>query len=340
MFAHAMCAVGPRKLQQTTTDMPPGPISLRWPGKHAILFVHGVGNASAGDYATLVGSVRALLGPHASEFAIYELYYDMYNDWMTDKLPLSDAVAAFTSAIKQDLGSDELAEAAAEFAGDIIWPVLHLAPRSILREVYLAQLKQIVRDGLRAGVSAWNQQISIICHSLGCFHTYEALHAAADDPAHALRPISNGVTFANVIYMASPVQLIRSVASRILPLIPRPGELATLRGDSLTMPGERSVTGFMGNSVKRWVSISGELDPVCGFVYRKRVDRYWMDVQGQESLFDDQRLLSIGNPADLARCLRESISANSRPTIAATNPHSWQGYIDRHQDKLRQWLTT
>jgi hypothetical protein len=196
-----------------------------------------------------------------------------------------------------------------------------------------------VRDGIRAGVTSWNQRISIICHSLGCFHTYEALHAAANEPQHALRPLSNGVTFANVIFMASPVQLIRSVGTRIRALVPKPDELATLRGDSLTMPGQSSVTGYFERSVKHWVSVSGKLDPVCGYVYRNRVDRYFMDLEGQETVIDDQSLLDINSSPDLSRLLRESLRSGGPPQLEAMNPHSWQGYIDRHTAQLKQWLT-
>lgn len=319
--------------------MPTAPISLDWPGKRALLFVHGVGNATAGDYASLVGSVRALLGPDAAQFAIYELYYDVYNDWMTDKLPLADGVSALASQVKAEFGDDELSTAVAEFAGDVLWPVLHLAPRTIIREVYLAQLKQIVRDGIRSGVTPWDQQISIICHSLGCFHTYEALHVAATDPSHALRPLSNGTTFANVVFMASPAQLIRTVCSRIRTAVPEPDDLAVLRGDTLAMPGQSSVTGYFEPSVKRWVSISGELDPVCGFVYRRKLDRCYMDVEGQISIVDDQSLLGIRSTSDLAQRIREAVRSDGPPAITPQNPHSWQGYIDRHSDKLRQWLT-
>ena len=318
--------------------MPPAPLSQDWPGRHALLVVHGVGNASPGDYAPLVASFQQLLGEDAAEYAIYELYYDAYNDWMNDKIPLARGIEALKEALKEGFGGDDLADAVAEFAGDVIWPVLHLAPRAMIREAYLAQLKQIVRDGIRAGVGVWNQRISIVCRSLGCFHTYEALHAAASDPQHALRPLSNGVTFANVVYMASPVQLIRSVAGRIRALVPKPDELATLRGDHLASPGQPRLSGGLKRSVERWVSIGGELDPVCGYVYRRRVDRYWMEVDGQETIVDPQHALNVGSKAELAALLRASVQARSRPEIDLQNPHSWQGYVDRHTAELRQWL--
>ena len=315
------------------------PISIDWPGRHAVLFVHGVGNAMPGEYASLVASVRALLGDAHQDVAMYELYYDIYNDWLTAKMPLSSGITSLLSSMKEELGTDELGAAAAEFAGDIVWPVLNLAGRAIVREAYLAQLKQIVRDGIRAGVHPWNQKISIICHSLGCFHTYEALHAAANEPQHALRPLSNGTTFQNVVFMASPVQLIRQTCSRIGVAVPNPEDLATLRGDSLSIPGQSSVSGYFEPSVKHWVSISGELDPVCGYLFRRKVDRCFMTMDGQETIIDDQRLLDIPSKVELATRIRDARRDDGPPSIPVRNPHSWQGYIDRHTDKLRQWLT-
>lgn len=318
--------------------MPDAPPPQDWPGRHALLMVHGVGNATPGDYAPLVASVRRLLGPDADGYAFYELYYDAYNDWMNDKIPLAQGIAALKSALRLDFGGDDLADAAAELAGDVVWPILHLAPRTMIREAYLTQLKRIVRDGIRAGVGAWNQRISIICHSLGCFHTYEALHAAANEPAHTLRPLSNGVAFANAIFMASPVQLIRSVASRIQALVPQPDKLATLRGASLEQPGQPLLSGGIKRSAERWVSISGELDPVSGYLFRQRLDRAWMTMDGQETIVDDQSFLNVGSATELAERLRGAIRGDGPPNVTLENPHSWQGYVDRHAGELRQWL--
>ncbi len=55
---------------------------MQWPGKRAVLLVHGVGNAKPGDYAPLAQQVESLLGASASQFAVYFLYYDQINDWL------------------------------------------------------------------------------------------------------------------------------------------------------------------------------------------------------------------------------------------------------------------
>jgi acyl dehydratase len=314
------------------------PVSKDWTGNRALLVVHGVGNAQPGDYAPLVASIRQLLGDDTDSITIYELYYDVYNDWMNDKMPLAAGIDALKSRLKINFGGDELGTAAAEFAGDVLWPILHLASRAIVREVYLAQLKQIVLDGMRAGVGVWNQRLSILCHSLGCFHTYEALHAAADDPAHALRPLSNGVTFANVVFMASPVQLIRTVTSPMLALIPKPDELATVRGAALEQPGQSFLSGGRRLSARRWISITGDLDPVGGYLFRKRLDGAVMSIEGQESIVDDQALLNVATREELAQRLQDAVREKAPPAITASNPHSWQGYVDRHSGDLREWL--
>ena len=193
------------------------PQTQRWPEDRAILFVHGVGNASNGDYAPLVAQVEELLGDQAKQFALYFLYYDQVNDWFANKeqagLEFQRLVGAIRS--KSDVTNVSLGNAIAEFAGDVLWPVLLADARTAVRETYLNQLRQIIRDGERAGISVPFQHLSIIAHSMGCFHTYEALCEAAADEGQGLSPARWGVQFDNVIYMASPVQLIRTIAGAI-----------------------------------------------------------------------------------------------------------------------------
>ena len=49
--------------------MPFQPMRQQWPSDHAILLVHGVGNARPGDYAALVQEVTTLLGDGAVDVA-------------------------------------------------------------------------------------------------------------------------------------------------------------------------------------------------------------------------------------------------------------------------------
>lgn len=322
-------------------------MTRRWPSDRALLFVHGVGNAKPGDYANLVGAVSTALGAGASTFAIYELYYDVYNDWLAAKTGLADKLAPLVGWIRgavdrdQGGGADgaELASSIADYAGDVLWPVLSPSARLIIQEAYLAQLKQIVLDGITAGVPSRFQQLSIICHSLGCFHTYEALHAAARSKAHKLQPVTDRVRFANVIMMASPTQMIRSVAEALGAVVPQRDQLHTLDGSALSLPSQARAGSGDQPSVARWVSVTGELDPVGGYFFRRRANWAYMSVPTQESIIDPQSALNVGSKAELATRLRSALREREAPDISITNPHSWDGYVARHSVELRQWLT-
>jgi hypothetical protein len=179
-------------------------------------------------------------------------------------------------------------------------------------------------------------QLNIICHSLGCYHTYEALHAAARFPTHCLQPATHGVIFANVCYMASPVQLIRTVAGKMGSLVPK--QWSATRDDAgLRVPSQKSF-GSEVRSVRNWVSITGKLDPVGGYFSRTKADWAYMDVPGQRSLIDEQDWLNLGADDDLAGALQSALHERRAPDIRPNNPHSWTGYVDRHRQELGQWL--
>src|SRR6266571_6537697 len=157
------------------------PQSQPWPSDRAVLFVHGVGGAKPGDYDPLVAELKAVLGTQAKKFAFYFLYYDQVNQWFATKLQAAQQVAALVSTISSRLDATALGKAVADFAGDVIWPVLIADARLAVRAALLQQLQQIVLDGKAAGKEPLDQHLTIIAHSLGCFHIYEALHAAAAD---------------------------------------------------------------------------------------------------------------------------------------------------------------
>ncbi|MCC6770426.1 MAG: hypothetical protein IT360_04360 [Gemmatimonadaceae bacterium] len=321
------------------------PIELQtqqWPAqtRRAILLVHGVGNAGPGDYLALLADVKLMLGDQADGTVIYQLWYDQVNDWFAAKTDLGDLLASAVASLRSEINDPELGEAIAETVGDVLWPVLVADARAAVREVYVAQLKQIVLDGINAGVPARRQKLSIICHSLGCFHTYEALHHIARFPSHALQPATHEVRFANVIFMASPVQLIRTVADKLGSLVPNRRWLYAVQGDALSIPFEKTLTGMIVPSVRRWVSITGDLDPVGGFFFRNKAPWAYMQVAGQESRVDDQSPLNISSKQQLAQLLRDSRRTMSPPLITASNPHSWENYVRLNSGELRQWIAT
>lgn len=317
------------------------PITQQWPGTRAVLFVHGVGDAKPGDYTDLVAAVKTALGPRAGEFAFYELYYNFINDWFKDKTALAGKLQQAKALFKVGVGEPDLAEAIAEYAGDVLWPVLSRSARAAVREAYLAQLKQIVRDGITAGVGPPLQQLTIITHSLGCFYTYEALHAAASKPSHGLQPVDDGVRFENVILMAAPIQLLRTMGDGLGPVVPNKSELSTFDKAGLSLPGQVNETNNEWvPTARRWVSIAGELDPIAGYFFRKRAHWAYTEIEGQLSIIDPQTLLNdIQSKEDLIKVLVSSLAEKKAPQISIKNPHSWTGYVTRHEKELQQWLT-
>jgi hypothetical protein len=314
------------------------PQTQRWPADRALLLVHGIGNAHPGDYAPLVAQLQQALGDDARNLAIYFLYYDAINEWFAVKTQAAVQVGALVSAIRSRVDSTALGNVIADFAGDVVWPVLIPDARQAVRIAMLQQLQQIVADGVRAGFQARDQHLSIMCHSLGCFHTFEALHAAAKSTTEGLAPGTDGVRFDNVIFMASPVQLIRTVAGALGAAVPQLSTLTTVSSATLSMPAERIVTGDVVQSVRRTVSITGNLDPVGGWFLRQRADWAFMNLPGQEVFIDSEQPTNVTSEAQLVALLQGSLRDREPPTITATNPHDWGSYIDRHAGDLKKWL--
>ncbi len=319
--------------------MPLEPQTVTWASDRAVLLVHGIGNARPGDYQELKAGVEAALGPAAADTAIYQLFYDQVNDWFAAKTQLGTLLTQAIGALSGKIGDPEVGDAIADTIGDVLWPVLIADARTAVREAYLAQLKQVVADGNAAGIRTRDQKLTIICHSLGCFHTYEVLHHAAATAAHRLRPASEGVRFANVIFMASPVQLIRTVADAMGSLVPNRRWLYTVKDAQLSIPRETTLTGREVLSVDRWVSITGKLDPVGGWFFRDRADWAAMKVDGQLTFEDDQNAFNLQTRQDWAMALKPVV-AGGVPKIQPTNPHSWEAYVATHAADLNQWINT
>jgi hypothetical protein len=317
------------------------PQSQDWPGDSAVLLVHGIGNAQPGDYTDLAKTVAAAPGI-GKTCAIYELYYDVFNDWFKEKTQFTAEIGHLLAFLKSKQPAnppDNLPETIADFAGDVLWPLFSLGARAAVTTAYRAQLRQIVLDGMRSRKKLPGElRFSIICHSLGCFYTYEMLHAIATDPTLNLRPFTDGVKFHGVVFMASPVQLIRSLGQHIGGLLP-PG-LATLAASGLGIPAEQAF-GAAHSSVEQWVSVVGDLDPVGGFFVRQKQDWAYMNVTAPQAIavIDPEILVGTGNVrADLVASLQTSLNAGAPPSIPLNNPHSWMAYVQRHQGDLAKWV--
>jgi hypothetical protein len=319
--------------------MPPGVTSQRWPADRALLLCHGVGNYGPGDYDGVKAALRDALGAAAwNSIAVYEVFYDEVNDWFAQKTQLAQAVTRALQFMKAKFDTSVVAQAAAEGAADIIWPVLSLPARDALRRAYISQLLQMVIDGEDpSGVSVRDQKIVVMGHSLGCFHTYEALWATATDPQyHMLPAFGQGPVYRSVILIASPVQMIRGVAREMSGLVPDRDRLATTRDAPLAVPAQV----FDGQRVpvtKKLLSLTGSLDPVGGFLLGNALDWAYMDID--DPLFqphvEPQHLVNRPADADLATLFTQ-MAGRRRPDLTLENPHSWERYVSHNADLIRQ----
>ena len=310
------------------------PETVAWPDRRAIVLVHGVGQYAKANYEDLLAELESAIGtPEWKKIAVYTTLYDVFNQWVAEKERVRAVVADLVGRLRSRFDSDAIGKAAADGAGDVVWPVLSREARGALRDAIIAQLVQVVSDGDDAGVERLNQKITIVCHSLGCFHTYEVLWAMAKDRSLRMRPTGDGVRFDNVLMFASPVQLIRSVAGSLGELVPDPAGLATL-GAPLAMPGETA--GHFVSSARRFVSITGDLDPVGGFLMRKKLDWAYMDVPGQQSHLDLQTLAAGATPASVAAALESARQGAGGLPFHPDNPHDWIAYVRRNADLVKQ----
>jgi hypothetical protein len=324
------------------------PQSQKWPADRALLLVHGIGNARPGDYNALVAQITNILAKQDKQYAIYVFYYDQVNNWFADKGSAPVAVASLVNTVRSLLPSvldtaagkvdaTALGNVVADFAGDVIWPVLLFDARDAVRTALIRQIQQIVLDGKQTGIRQPMQHLSIIAHSMGCFHTFEALHAAANSTSQGLAPATDGVQYDNVIYMASPVQLIRTVGRAIRAFVPRPSDVVSISAPELVAPGEDDGTGNIIPSAKRTISVVGNLDPVGGYFFRDQLPWAYMDLPKQMSFIDKQEWLDI-KQGELQNILQTALSEHAAPSLTPENPHDWSAYVARHASDLQQWL--
>ena len=282
-----------------------------WPGKRAVLLVHGIGDASAaGTDAFPIAPLKSALGDDAESFAIYTLNYDFINDWAEAKTNVAAGLAALKNAIAKKFGGDALAETIAEYAGDIFWPVLNADIRLAVRDAFIAQADQIMLDcaetALANGDDPLDYQVSIIAHSLGCFHAYETLSATVADPQYHMRPGTDLTRLQAVFLMASPVQLIRAVGGDIRLTVPDIESLATL-SKPLAVPAEQMGTKKI-TCARRFISVVGDRDPVGGYLLGKKQTWAYMELGGQEAVIDPQRLIGADETIALTAALHGNIA--------------------------------
>lgn len=313
------------------------PQSIHWPADRAILLVHGIGNASTGaDGAFPLDALRESLGDKADETAIYTLNYDFINDWAATKVDFAAAIALMKKTVCEKLGSDDAANTLADYIGDVLWPVMSASIRFAVRDALIVQLAQIGIDRTEAAIARGHDPldygISIVAHSLGCYHTYETLWAIATEPRHQLMPRSDRFTFNSVVLMASPVQLIRTVAGKIDALVPDISTVAALSNE-LAIPAETR-GARVTRCTSHFISVCGTKDPVGGHLLGNRLPWAFMDIPGQELVVDPQQILNFASKAELAAALRAARTSGG-PGVQVNDPHSWTVYIANHGALLR-----
>jgi hypothetical protein len=316
------------------------PQSIHWPGSRAVLLVHGIGNASVGQAGSFpLDALKHALGDEAPNVAIYSINYDFINDWVNSKVNFAAGITALRDKLAAKLGNTTGDAAIAESMGDILWPVLSPDLRLAVRDAIIAQLAQIELDRFESAMGRrkdpLDYQISIVAHSLGCFHTYEVLTAIATTPALNMQPATDLATFDSVILMASPVQLIRTVAGLIKAVVPQLATLSTV-AKPLAIPSE-TVNGVVVPCTKDFISITGSHDPVGGHVLGQKLSWAYMDMPGQHSTIVSQHALNIDTTDTTALALAHAIAGGG---VQLQDPHSWNAYIDAQARQMRGVLLT
>jgi len=319
-------------------------ISQKWPSDRAILFVHGVGNAKPGSYDPLVQQVEKLLGDKAKEHAIYFFYYDQVNEWFSQKQSAEPGFAKLVRFIASSVHelpeakTTQLGEVIAQFAGDVIWPVLLPDARRAVRTALIRQLQQIRLDGIASDKQVREQHVSIIAHSMGCFHVYEALSHVAKEPSEMLAPASSEGVFKNVVLMASPVELIRTVADALGGFVPQRESMYTLSAP-LAVPSELDAMNDPKFCTPNMVSITGNLDPVGGYFFRHQYA--YMNFDHLVTRVDNQQVATVNGSEELslASLLNGALQSHGPPDVTPTNPHDWSAYIASNAAELKGWLS-
>lgn len=318
----------------------PDPVRRDWPADRAVLLIHGIGNAREGDYAPLEAQLAALLTQAKKPYAIYTLYYDYLNDWFAGKEQVFDLDQIFRRELRKRVPVTRTWSSAVDLIGDIVWPVLLADARDAVQMAIRRQLLAMIEDGGKRVKDVADMHISIIAHSMGCFHTFETLHGIAKDRLSGLGPATNGFTLDNVMFMASPVQMIGTIANAIRHVVPRSSSLSCVAA-KLAMPTQTDAAGQVLDCVRRPVSITGTLDPVGGYVFRDRWDWAYMNLDGvpdAQKIEDPQTPLNIASTEDLETIIAKSLQDHSRPEIGERHPHSWSGYIERNRKQVLEWL--
>ena len=314
--------------------------SQRWPQNKALLFIHGVGNVSPGGYAEVAEQIQNRLGDRTNEYALYFLYYNQLADGDAAQNESALTYARVVNGISNKLPHSKLSTVVADFVGDVLRPTLGASARVSARTAVLNQLRQLRDDGVASGVPAAQQHISVIAHSVGCFHLYEALSHAATDKNERLGPLSAQFVLEHLVMMASPLQLMRTIGKALGPALVNGNSIYAVSQPTLGIPAEVGANNALVSCAKHVVSITGELDPIGGYFFRDAMTDAYMTLPGQTWFVDEQHVTATRASEDLslADIFQNALRDGSVPYIATDNPHNWAAYMQRHSDDIKSWL--
>src|SRR5947208_5494221 len=110
------------------------PETVAWPDRRAIVLVHGVGQYAKANYEDLLAELESAIGtPEWKKIAVYTTLYDVFNQWVAEKERVRAVVADLVGRLRSRFDSDAIGKAAADGAGDVVWPVLSREARGALR---------------------------------------------------------------------------------------------------------------------------------------------------------------------------------------------------------------
>ena len=180
--------------------------------------------------------------------------------------------------------------------------------------------------------------VNSIHGTIGLTATLNITYVAAT-PAEGLGPASANGVYDNVILMASPVQLIRTVAGDLGAAIPQPSSFYTVSQPTLGIPSQTGELGAPVPCTTNFVSITGNLDPVGGYFFRRPYA--YMNLPGQDSHVDNQQLALVNgsDKVTLESLLQSALQSGGPPVITPQNPHDWSAYVARHAADLQRWLS-
>jgi hypothetical protein len=134
--------------------------------------------------------------------------------------------------------------------------------------------------------------------------------------------------------MASPVQLIRTIAGSIGAVVPDLGTLSTL-ARPLSIPSETRRNKVV-RCTQDFISITGSHDPVGGHLLGAKLDWAYMDIPGQISTIVPQQALNVDTKDRTALALARAVAGGAQ----LKDPHAWGAYMDSQARQMRGVLLT